>query len=163
MKTALVLILSLSCAPAWAQTGSVTGNVTDETGGALPGVTVELKGTGDPIVAVTDGEGRYAFDNMSPGTYQLSMRLVNFATVTHDVLAVTAGNTTSLNDVMHLVLNAEVVVIGKRTFTNLADANNPAEDLVGIATSRARVRSRHGSSRSGHSCVRVKCSKRCPA
>ena len=135
MKTALVLILSLSCAPAWAQTGSVTGNVTDETGGALPGVTVELKGTGDPIVAVTDGEGRYAFDNMSPGTYQLSMRLVNFATVTHDVLAVTAGNTTSLNDVMHLVLNAEVVVIGKRTFTNLADANNPAEDLVGIATS----------------------------
>jgi hypothetical protein len=113
----------------------VTGNVTDETGGALPGVTVELKGTGDPIVAVTDGEGRYAFDNMSPGTYQLSMRLVNFATVTHDVLAVKAGNTTSLNDVMHLVLNAEVVVIGKRTFTNLADANNPAEDLVGIATS----------------------------
>ena len=85
MKTALVLILSLSCAPAWAQTGSVTGHVTDETGGALPGVTVELKGTGDPIVAVTDGEGRYAFDNMSPGTYQLSMRLVNFATVTHDV------------------------------------------------------------------------------
>src|SRR4029453_18029112 len=75
---------------------------------------------------------------MSPGTYQLSMRLVNFATVTHDVLAVTAGNTTSLNDVMHLSLNAEVVVIAKRTFTNLADAENPAEDLVGIATSASQ-------------------------
>jgi protocatechuate 3,4-dioxygenase beta subunit len=135
MKTALFLILSLSCAPAWAQTGTVTGTITDETGGALPGVTVELKGTGDPIVAVSDGEGRYAFDTVTPGTYQLSIRLVNFATVTHEDLVVTAGKTASLNDVMHLVLSAEVVVIGKRTFTNLADANNPAEDLVGIATS----------------------------
>src|SRR4030095_14764869 len=28
-----------------------------------------------------------------------------------------------------------VVVVGKRTFTNLADVENPAEDLVGIASS----------------------------
>ena len=135
MKTALVLILSLSCAPAWAQTGTVTGNLTDETGGALPGVTVELKGTGEPMIAVTDGEGHYTFDNTAAGTYQLSMRLINFATVTHSDLVVTAGKTTSFHDVMHLVLSAEVVVIGKRTFTNLADVENPAEDLVGIATS----------------------------
>jgi len=135
MKTALVLILSLSCAQAWAQTGTVTGHITDETGGALPGVTVELKGTDEPIVAVTDGEGHYTFDNMTAGTYQLSIRLINFATVTHSDLVVTAGKTTAFNDVMHLVLSAEVVVIGKRTFTNLADVENPAEDLVGIATS----------------------------
>jgi outer membrane receptor protein involved in Fe transport len=135
MKAALVLILSLSCAPAWAQTGTVTGNIIDETGGALPGVTVELKGTSEPIVAVTDGEGHYTFENIAAGTYQLSIRLINFATVTHSDLVVTAGKTTSFNDVMHLALSAEVVVIGKRTFTNLADVENPAEDLVGIATS----------------------------
>ena len=115
MKPALVLILALSCAPAWAQTGTVTGNITDETGGALPGVTVELKGTGEPIVAVSDGEGRYTFDNTAAGTYQLSIRLINFATVTHSDVIVTAGQTTSMNDVMRLVLSAEVVVIGKRT------------------------------------------------
>src|SRR5687767_6645905 len=109
MKTALVLILSLSCAPAWAQTGTVTGHITDETGGALPGVTVELQGTGEPIVTVTDGEGQYTFDDMAAGIYQLSMRLINFATVTHNEFVVTAGKTTSLHDVMHLVLSAEVV------------------------------------------------------
>jgi len=31
-----------------------------------------------------------------------------------------AGATVTNNEVMHLSLNAEVVVIGKRTFTNLA-------------------------------------------
>ena len=135
MKTALVLIVSLFCAPAWAQTSIVTGSITDETGGALPGVTVELNGTGEPIVAVTDGEGHYTFDHVAPGTYQLSMRLINFATVTHDGLVVRDEQTTPLNDMMHLMLSAEVVVVGKRTFTNLADVKNPAEDLVGIATS----------------------------
>ena len=39
---------------------------------------------------------------------------------------------------MHLSLNAEVVVVGKRTFTNLADVENPAEDLVGIASSASQ-------------------------
>ena len=136
MKTVLVLILSLTCARAWAQTGgSVIGRVIDETGGTLPGVTVELKGSGEPIVAVTDGEGRYTFDNVAPGSYQLTMRLINFAAVTHGDLLVTAGSTTTRDDVMHLSLSAEVVVVGRRTFTNLADVQNPAEDLVGIATS----------------------------
>ena len=39
---------------------------------------------------------------------------------------------------MHLRLNAEVVVIGKRTFVNLADAEHPAENLVGIASSASQ-------------------------
>src|SRR5262245_8924941 len=39
---------------------------------------------------------------------------------------------------MHLALNADVTVTGKRTFTNLADAERPAEDLVGIAQSASQ-------------------------
>jgi protocatechuate 3,4-dioxygenase beta subunit len=52
--------------------GTVTGRVTDETGGVLPGVTVELRGTaGEPASTVTDGSGRYEFTGVTPGTYQL--------------------------------------------------------------------------------------------
>src|SRR5205085_11940840 len=40
--------------------------------------------------------------------------------------------------VLHLSLNAEVTVTGKRTFANLADVDNPAEDLVGIAQSASQ-------------------------
>ena len=34
---------------------------------------------------------------------------------------------------MHLSLSAEVAVIGKRTFANLADMEDPEENLVGVA------------------------------
>jgi hypothetical protein len=72
------------------------------------------------------------------GTYQLSIRLINFAAVNHPDLKVEAGKTVTTNEILRLSLNAEVVVVGKRTFTNLADAENPAEDLVGIASSASQ-------------------------
>ena len=135
---ALCLAVSTS-AVAQPATGQVRGRITDETGGALPGVTVELRGTaGDPVVTVTDGTGSYAFDGVTPGTYQLAYSMINFGSVTHRDLAVTAGGTATNDEVMHLSLNAEVVVMGKRTFANLADAENPAEDLVGIAASASQ-------------------------
>ena len=39
---------------------------------------------------------------------------------------------------LHLSLNAEVTVVGKRTFANLADVENPAENLVGVAQSASQ-------------------------
>src|SRR6187399_72837 len=138
---AIPLWLLILCVPAFAQSGGgahVKGRVTDETGGALPGVTVELLGGSEPREAVTDGQGNYDFENVPVGTYQLSIRLINFAAVNHKDLKVSAGQIVTNDEVMHLSLNAEVVVVGKRTFTNLADVENPAEDLVGIASSASQ-------------------------
>ena len=136
---AVVLIAWLVSVNAWAQTGgTVTGRVTDETGGALPGVTVELRGRSEPLIAVTDGEGHYTFENIAPGTYQLSLRLINFADVNHGDVTVRESASLVVDEAMHLSLNAEVVVVGKRTFVNLVDAEHPAENLVGIASSASQ-------------------------
>ena len=43
-----------------------------------------------------------------------------------------------IDAVLHLSLNAEVTVTGKRTFANLADVENPAENLVGVAQSASQ-------------------------
>jgi hypothetical protein len=102
-------------------------------------VSVELRGPGaPPIVTVTDMNGDYAFTGVAPGTYQLNYNLINFASVTHRNVNVAAGSLATNNEVMHLSMNAEVVVIGRRTFINLADVQDPAEDLVGIAQSASQ-------------------------
>src|SRR4051812_22919553 len=106
------LLLALVSTPLFAQAnGEVRGRLTDETGGALPGVSVELRGMGGaPVQAVTDGNGGYSFSNVAPGTYQLNYNLINFGSITHRDVKVTAGAVFTNNEVMHLSLNAEVVV-----------------------------------------------------
>jgi len=130
-----LLLLAQGFLHAQAPARGVAGHVVDDTGGAMPGVTVELRSEergGEPQVAVTDGGGNYAFDDVAPGEYQVTFTLVNFASVTRR--GVDVGQTrVAVDAAMQLSLSAEVVVVGKRTFANLADVENPAENLVGIA------------------------------
>ncbi len=133
------LVLCLS----FASTGSalasdVVGTVRDETGGALPGVSVELRsGSAAPRLAVTDARGAYAFDSVTPGPAHVTFTLINFAASRRDAV-VPAGGNVRVDVVLHLALNANVIVTGKSTFTNLADADRPAESLVGIAQSASQ-------------------------
>jgi hypothetical protein len=131
----------LVAVPAFAQEtgGQIHGRVTDDSGGVLPGVSVEIRQLSGGAVkdAVTSSTGDYAFDDLAAGHYQLSFALINFGSLAHRDIAVGATRLT-INAVMHLALNAEVTVTGKRTFVNLADAENPAENLVGIAQSASQ-------------------------
>jgi hypothetical protein len=131
----LALLILLSYQDAWAQgTGVVTGRVSDETGGVLPGVTVELTPSGQkPMETVTDGEGNYRFEKVSTGTAELIIRLINFSTVRRNV-NVTAGDPVRADVAMVVATSADIVVTAPRTFRNLAEIENPAENLVGIAT-----------------------------
>ena len=137
----LTVLLSAVDASSFAQSsmGRIQGRITDETGGALPGVTIQLRGSSGPAAeTVSDATGQYVFESVAAGTYQLSMTLINFASVNHRDLKVAAGQTVVNDEMMQLSLNAEVIVVGKRTFTNLADVEDPAEDLVGIASSASQ-------------------------
>ena len=130
----VVAALWLTAVPVFAQTGGVSGIVRDETGGALPGVAVELRGKADtPRVTTADSHGAYRFEQVAPGTYQLSFTLINFAAARRTV--VVASTPVRIDAVLQLAVNADVTVTGKRTFANLADVQNPAENLVGIAQS----------------------------
>jgi outer membrane receptor protein involved in Fe transport len=136
---AVVLIVLLALAPASAeQTATIAGTVRDQTGGALPGVIVELTAPRTAtLAATTDAAGRYRFDDVMPGAYTLSFRLVNFGDQRREV-KVAAGQTLVADASLSLSLSADVVVVAKRTFANLADVDNPAENLVGIAQSASQ-------------------------
>jgi len=140
-KIRLIALIVGWLSVAWgvsAQTASVTGAIHDETGGALPGVSIELRGgPGTPIVAVTDNQGTYRFDGLAAGRYEVSVTLPNFAAA-HREVTISPTGTSRVDLVLHLALSADVTVTGKGTFMNLADAQNPAANLVGIAQSASQ-------------------------
>jgi Carboxypeptidase regulatory-like domain/TonB-dependent Receptor Plug Domain/TonB dependent receptor-like, beta-barrel len=138
-RSAFVVITVLAMANvSFAQpalTGRLQGHVTDETGGWLPGVMVRLRSAAaDAGETVTDASGEYSFDGLAVGSYELSFSLINFASLTRRNVVV-ATDSTRVDAVLSLSLSADVTVIGKRIFANLADVSNPAENLVGVAQS----------------------------
>jgi hypothetical protein len=90
VKVFLALIcLTLSAAVAGAQvpTGTISGRVTDSSGGVLPGVTVtatspNLQG---PRVIVTSAFGDYTMPLLPPGSYTVTFELAGFQTATQQV------------------------------------------------------------------------------
>ena len=82
---ALLLLLTLPAA-AGAQVlyGSLVGNVSDDTGAAVPGATVTIrnKGTGTSRDTTTDATGAYRFDTVQPGMYSVTVQLTGFRTFT---------------------------------------------------------------------------------
>jgi len=79
---------------------SIVGLLTDDSGGVLPGVSVEVS---SPVMiegsktTVTDGQGRYRFEAMRPGTYKLMFSLTGFGTVVREGVALPANFTATVN------------------------------------------------------------------
>jgi hypothetical protein len=124
--------------PAAAQSASIAGTVRDETGGVLPGVSVELRGRRTLArVTVTDDEGGFSFEGVPPGRAEISFALVNFGAVRRDVVVPPAGRV-RVDAVLRFVLSADVAVTASRTFSNLAEAEDPALNLIGVAQSASQ-------------------------
>jgi len=74
---AVVVLCALFANTAQAQTGKVTGVVTDaQSGAALEGAQVILQGTG--ITALTGANGRFFIVNVPPSTYTLLVRRIGY-------------------------------------------------------------------------------------
>src|SRR5882672_4639349 len=138
IRVAAGLILGFVLLTGVASAQTISGTVRDETGGALPGVTVEARSaSGSPSTTATDASGSYQVDRLADGRYQLTFTLINFASLTRrDVIV--SSSPVRVDTILHLSLSADVTVTGKNTFANLADAANPAENLVGIALSASQ-------------------------
>ena len=129
-----VLLSCFAASIAVAQTQrSIIGTVFDESGAVLPGVSVELIAGGDVEATVTDDTGSYRFDGVGQSQAVVSFRLINFSQTTRDIELTEVEQRVDV--VLTLGMTADVVVTGSRTFRNIADLENPRENLVGIATS----------------------------
>jgi hypothetical protein len=76
--------------------GSINGHVTDNSGGALPGVTVTATNleTGQNRSDVTDKDGMYRLNLLPPGRYRVDAELTGLGKVSTPAVTVLLGNDT---------------------------------------------------------------------
>jgi hypothetical protein len=87
--------------PAFGQGGvaEVNGNVTDQTGSLLPGVTITIteESTGLERTVVTNESGRFVIVAVTPGRYTIRGELSGFQTQTRTGVAVLVGQAVTFN------------------------------------------------------------------
>src|SRR5262249_49789558 len=86
---------------------------------------------------MTDRDGRYTFDGVGTGRGELWFNLVNFAPLRREI-QVSPDAMLRVDATLQLSLSADITVTGARTFGNLADVREPAENLIGIAESSSQ-------------------------
>jgi hypothetical protein len=96
-KTLLLLVAAVLLPSLASAQGTLAGTVRDQSGGVLPGVTVEASSPAlieKVRTAVTDSAGQYRIPGLNPGTYSLSFRLSGFNVVRRD--GIELGGTATL-------------------------------------------------------------------
>src|SRR2546426_1940176 len=98
MKQILAIIAILSLPPAaYAQEASISGTITDSTGGVLPGVTITAThvDTGNTFVGVTDERGAFRLP-LRVGNFRVAVELAGFTTINR-TLDLLLGQTAVVN------------------------------------------------------------------
>src|SRR5512142_1240633 len=132
----LAILLAGACLAAkdlGAQTvGRVAGVVTDESGGSLPGATATLTAARQgnaPRDTVTDARGAFAFDNLTPGPYALTVRLQGFTPRTINATVPEVGSLAPLKIVLRLDKVEEEVTVSARGSSAALAATGNAEQI----------------------------------
>src|SRR6266545_1946838 len=111
--SALILLLTSTMVFAQLSTAQLSGRVTDESGGVLPGVTVTATQTGTGFVRtdVTDGSGAYILSNLPPGPYRLEASLQGFRTYVQTGIVLQVAGSPEINVVLTVGELAETVTV----------------------------------------------------
>jgi hypothetical protein len=127
-RAIFIALACVLCVPLMASAqSSIVGLVRDESGGVLPGVTVE--GSSPVLIEkvrtnVTDEQGRYRLVDLRPGTYRLTFSLTGFSTVVRDGVELPANFTATVNaDLKVGSLQETVTVSGAAPMVDVQQAS----------------------------------------
>lgn len=95
------------------QTGTIAGTATDQTGGALPGVTVTVTNQerNTTRTEVTDAQGKYRFAALPLGRYTVEATLDGFESTTKSNILVEAEKTSDLPLSLGLAASTESITV----------------------------------------------------
>jgi len=119
-RLSIFLLAALTPLAASAQTGKLSGTVTDASGEPLIGATVFFIGTS--LGTATDLNGQYAVINIPVGTHDVRFSSVGYQTKVVQEVLVTSNNTTTLNVSLNeeILEGEEVVVSAERPIVDVS-------------------------------------------
>ena len=128
---AATLFLLPSSATAQALYGSMTGTVTDDSGAAIPGVTVTVtnEGTGLQFDTVTDETGTYTVRNMPGGTYTMKASLQGFKEFSQTGVPLSPGGIVRINGKLEVGALSESVTVTTEAALLKTDKADVSVDL----------------------------------
>ena len=143
VTTALALLIAsmtLVASPrtlyAQAGTAAIEGTVNDETGAALPGVTIVITHdeSGIARTLVSGNDGRFQATALRPGAYTVTSELAGFSNATQKGVVLTVGSTSRVNLTMTVAGRTESV-----TVTGEAPLIDTATAEVGITVTTPQI------------------------
>jgi hypothetical protein len=124
-------------------TGSISGQVVDDSGGVLPGVTVTATSPAQmgTLSAVTNEEGMFRFPSVPPGEYKVSFELAGFGTLVREGIRVTLGFNAAVNVKLAVAALQETVTVSGEsptidTTATRIQTNYDQEKLASIPNAR---------------------------
>src|SRR5580765_8444940 len=146
LRVVLCVLCVFTAATARAQVvnGSITGTVSDASGGVLPGVNVTLTGErliGGSETQITDSAGGYRFDRLSPGSYTVKFELQGFKGILREGIVVNAAFVATINVKLEVGNMSETITVTGEsptvdTKSNLQQTVMTQEILEGVPTGR---------------------------
>jgi carboxypeptidase family protein/TonB-dependent receptor-like protein len=135
------VIIAVSVAQPLAQSqavnGTIEGTITDQSGAALPGVSVTVSNvdTGDTRVVVSNDAGVYRAPLLSLGRYRVSAELQGFKKFEQQGLTLSAGQSAVINVILSVGTMSETV-----TVTSESPVSEPGKIDLGRTISESEIR-----------------------
>ena len=118
LLTAILAILSMaSLAPAQTFYGSLVGNVSDSSGGAIvqANITLTNSGTGDRRTAQSGADGAYQFVNLPPGQYRVEVEKTGFRRLLRDNVVVEVQSAVRIDAALQVGEVNQVIEVTEQT------------------------------------------------
>jgi hypothetical protein len=143
-RFAAALLVSFLLPSAASAQAAIAGVVKDDSGGVLPGVTVEAA---SPVLiekvrsVITDDTGQYRIVDLRPGTYSVTFSLPGFSTVRRDGIELSGNFVATVNaDLKVGALEETITVTGETPIVDVQSARQQTtvskDVLAAIPTSR---------------------------
>ena len=132
VRIVLAGFLVFSCARVWAATGgSLSGTLTDQSGGVIPGANLTLVNLdlATSYKATTDAQGFYSFPTLPVGRYELTIEAAGFKTQKKTGLAVDADAAVRVNVSLEVGNKTETITVSASAAQTQAQVETSATHL----------------------------------